>query len=94
MNHSRGFRPSVLGTRWCCQPLAYPIEGQIGCAEDQPNRSSCSGMDAQTSSEIMPCYRKRADGRLRAATTQRTSEADLLSRCELASQYTSAAQHR
>ena len=22
--------PSLLGTRWFCQPLAYPIEGQIG----------------------------------------------------------------
>ena len=47
-------------------------------------------MGAKTSSEIMPCSRKRADGRLRAATTQRTSEADLPSRRELASQYTRA----
>ena len=52
--------------------------------------SSCTGMGAKTSSEIMPCSRKRADGRLRAATTQRTSEADLPSRRELASQYTRA----
>ena len=37
MNHSRGSRASLLGTRWCCQPLAYRIEGQIGCAPDQPN---------------------------------------------------------
>ena len=37
MNHSRGSLASLLGTRWCCQPLAYRIEGQIGCAEDQPN---------------------------------------------------------
>ena len=53
-------------------------------------RSSCSGMDAKTSNEIIPCSLKRADGRLRAATTQRTSEADLPSRRELASQYTRA----
>ena len=53
-------------------------------------RFSCTGMGAKTSSEIMPCSLKRADGRLRAATTQRTSEADLPSRRELASQYTRA----
>ena len=50
-------------------------------------------MDAKTSSEIIPCSLKRTDGRLRAATTQRTSEADLPSRRELATQYRRAAKH-